>query len=110
MGKRANSARGEAQIITADQEYILRPSYEALASAEGEIGSLFDFVERAAAGKALYSEVVALFWHCAILPAHSSNRSDADERTLFSDNMASIGLAGLTPALKIILRQILQGL
>lgn len=103
IAKVANSARGEAQIITAEHSYILRPSFGALACAEGEIGSLFDFVERAADGKALLTEIIALFWHCAILP-------DATiDRDIFSQQMIGIGMVGLTPALKIILRQILQG-
>lgn len=103
--KSANSARGEAHIVTAEISYILRPSFGALAAAEGEIGSLFDFVERAAGGKALLTEVLALFWHCAVLP----NDGDLVDRDIFSQQLASIGMVGLTPALKIILRQILQG-
>ncbi len=98
----ANGARGEAQFMMGDKAYIIRPSFAALIAAEDEIGSLFDFVERAAAGKALLGEVVALFWHCLI---------DAQEmkRAQFCEHLAALGMVGLTPILKVILRQILQG-
>lgn len=98
--KSANSVRGEAQIEIGNKCYILRPSFAALAAAEDEIGSLFDFVERAAAGQALLREVIALFWHCETGEA---------PREIFSNDMVDAGMVGLTPALKIILRQILQG-
>ncbi len=98
----ANSARGEAQFMIGDNAYIIRPSFAALVAAENEIGSLFDFVERAAAGKALLGEVIALFWHCSV-DTHALNREQ------FSETLAAMGMVGLTPILKIILRQILQG-
>lgn len=104
--KSANSARGETSISIGEQIYILRPSFGALAAAEAEIGSLFDFVERAASGKALLTEVIALFWHCL---CDARALEPPIERGSFSQNMASAGMVGLTPALKVILRQILQG-
>ncbi len=98
----ANSARGEAQFMIGDRAYIIRPSFAALVAAEDEIGSLFDFVDRAAAGKALMSEVIALFWHC-LVDSHVMNRDR------FSEALAAMGMVGLTPILRVILRQILQG-
>ena len=100
--KIANSARGEAQFVIEDSIYIIRPTFAALVAAEDEMGSLFAFVERAAAGKALLGEVIALFWHC-IVDSHALNREQ------FSEALAAMGMVGLTPILKIILRQILQG-
>ncbi len=98
--KAANSIRGEVQIKADDTCYILRPTFGALAAAEDEIGSLFDFVDRAAAGKAKLCEVIALFWHCETMDV---------PRDTFADDMMHIGMVGMMPALKIILRQILQG-
>lgn len=100
--KSANYGRGEAQLMIDDRAYIIRPSFTALAAAEDEIGSLFDFVERAANGKALLGEVVALFWHC-LIDTQDMNRGQ------FSEHLAAMGMVGLTPILKVILRQILQG-
>lgn len=101
-GKTANSGRGEAQLEIDNNVYIIRPSFAALSAAEDEIGSLFDFVERAAAGKARLGEVVALFWYC-LTDAKDMNRLE------FSECLAAMGMVGLTPILKGILRQILQG-
>lgn len=82
---------------------VLRPSFAALVAAEDELGPLFALVERAAAGELKLSEMVALFWHC---------RHDADAgvtRAMFSESVAKAGLSAVTPALKILLGQILSG-
>jgi hypothetical protein len=60
----ANSARGEATLHIGSETLVLRPSFEALVAAEGELGSLFALVERAAEGRLMLSELTALFWHC----------------------------------------------
>jgi len=99
----ANAVRGEAQISGGDQTYILRPSFQALVAAEAELGSLFDLVEQAAGGRRLLSEIVALFWHCL------ADREDAVDRDHFGEEVARLGLAGITPALRIILKQIVAG-
>ncbi|MFC4291504.1 GTA-gp10 family protein [Sphingorhabdus arenilitoris] len=93
-----NAMRGEAQVAG----YKLRPSFTALVAAEEELGPLFALVERAAAGQLKLSEMTALFWHCA--QGHTGiNRAE------FSDAVAEAGLAAATPALKILLGQILNG-
>ncbi len=94
----ANPARGEAEICG----HILRPSFAALVGAEAELGPLFELVERAAAGKLSLSEMVALFWHCL------ANR-DGVLRSDLGDAVMAQGLVHATPALKILLGQILQG-
>lgn len=99
----ANASRGEVQISVGDRTYILRPSFQALVAAEAELGSLFDLVERAAGGRLLLSEIVALFWYCL------ADRDDAVDRDHFGENVTRLGLAGLTPALRIILKQIVAG-
>lgn len=99
----ANPVRGEAALDLDGGTCVLRPSFAALVAAEQELGPLFELVERAAAGKLGLAEIAALFWHC---------RSDADPaltRDDFAEALARAGLVALTPVLKTLLRQILQG-
>lgn len=82
---------------------VLRPSFQALVAAEGEVGPLFAMVERVAEGRLSLSEMVALFWHClAEVPEGLS-------RERFADAVASRGLAANMPALKTLIGQILAG-
>ena len=99
MSRVANPARGEAAVAG----ILLRPSFAALVAAEEELGPLFALVERAAAGQLKVSEMVALFWHCRFECAPELKR-DA-----FSEAVADEGLAAATPALKMLLGQILGG-
>jgi Phage tail tube protein, GTA-gp10 len=94
----ANAARGEAEVAG----FVLRPSFAALVAVEEELGPLFTLVERAAGGELKLSEMVALFWHC-LIDKGAVTRSD------FADTVVHGGLAGATPALKILLGQILGG-
>ena len=103
MTRSANSARGEASLWLESGAVVLRPSFAALVAAEDELGPLFALVERAAAGEMKLSEMVGLFWHCLY---------DADAemtRAMFSESVAKAGLSAMTPALKILLGQILRG-
>ncbi|RYY32572.1 MAG: gene transfer agent family protein, partial [Sphingomonadales bacterium] len=59
----ANAARGEAELRVGGEMLVLRPSFQALVAAEGEVGPLVGVVERAAEGRLALSEMVALFWH-----------------------------------------------
>lgn len=102
MTRLANTARGEAQIILSGQSFRLRPTFNALVAAEDELGSLFALVERAADGRLKLSEMVALFWHCR-------DAADDISRTDFSAAVAEAGLVHATPALKILVSQILGG-
>jgi hypothetical protein len=97
-----NPARGEAAIIVAGRRLTLRPSFAALVDAEEELGPLFALVERAAEGGLKLGELVALFWHCL-------ERRDELTRDEFSEGVAVGGLAAATPALRVLLGQILQG-
>jgi Phage tail tube protein, GTA-gp10 len=94
----ANALRGEAMVAG----HKLRPSFTALVAAEEELGPLFALVERAAAGELKLSEMVALFWHCL---DDNALQSRAD----FAEVVAGCGLAAATPALRILLGQILAG-
>jgi Phage tail tube protein, GTA-gp10 len=103
MTHAANSARGEATINIKNAALVLRPTFAALVASEDELGPLFAVVERAADGRLQLSEMVALFWHC---------RHDATPcltREEFGEGIAEAGLAAATPALKMLLGQILGG-
>lgn len=99
----ANAVRGEASIRLQGIEHVLRPSFAALVAAEEELGPLFALVERAAQGELRLSELAALFWHCL------KDRPRELDRATFGEAVAMAGLVAVTPALKQLLRQILQG-
>ncbi len=103
MSDRANALRGEAELMVNGQRLVLRPSFTALVAAEEELGSLFDLVERAANGRLMLSEIAGLFWH--MIKDQPKNLT----RERFSEAMMAQGLTGVTPPLKILLKQILQG-
>ncbi len=96
-----NALRGEAQLRLGGQDVLLRPSFAALVAAEAELGPLFALVERAAAGGLTLAELVALCWHCAVAPG-----MDRDE---FAEAVVAGGLAAASPALRVLLQQILAG-
>lgn len=103
MSGAANPMRGEAALTIGGGAVKLRPSFEALVAAEEELGPLFGLVERAAAGGLKVTEMAALFWHCA------EPRPDGLTRERIGAAIAEQGLAGVTPVLKTLLGQILQG-
>ncbi len=98
----ANPARGEAALLIKGRKRRLRPSFAALVSAEEELGPLFALVERAGKGQLKLSEMTALFWHCL------ADRADIT-RDDVGEAIASQGLAASTPALRAVLKQVLQG-
>lgn len=102
MSGAANGARGEASLRVRGETLVLRPSFAALVAAEGEVGSLFALVERAAAGRLRLSELVALLWHCLRDPVAMS-------REEFGEAVTAAGIAAATPALKMLIAQILGG-
>ncbi|MGL4542147.1 MAG: gene transfer agent family protein [Polymorphobacter sp.] len=99
----ANPYRGEAAIDVAGHRLVLRPSFEALVAAEAELGPLFALVERAAAGDLRLAEMAALFWHCLVARPESLGRAQ------LGDALVEHGLATMTPVLRVLLGQILQG-
>ena len=99
----ANPVRGEASLELGGKTFVLRPSFTALVAAEQELGPLFDLVERAAGGKLGLGELAALFWHCRVDP------EGAMSRDAFAERLVQAGLVAVTPVLKTLLRQILQG-
>lgn len=103
MTRPANPARGEAALQVDGARLRLRPSFEALVAAEEELGSLFALVERAASGELRLAEIAALFWHCV------ADRPQDCTRARIGAAVVEGGLAKATPALKLLLAQILQG-
>jgi len=99
-GRVANAARGEASLAVGGRVLLLRPSFAALVAAEEELGPLFALVERAAEGRLTLAEMAALFWHIA---------GGRASRAEIGAAIVEQGLAGVTPALKALLTQILQG-
>jgi len=99
----ANPVRGEASLRVGAADLVLRPSFAALVAAEAELGSLFALVERAAGGQLTLHEMTALFWHCL------RDRPAELSREALGETVAAAGLAAATPALAVLLRQILEG-
>ena len=99
----ANPYRGEASIDVAGERLLPRPTFGALVAAEEELGSLFEIVERAAEGALKLQQIVALFDHL------SRGRAEAITRERIGEAVVEKGLAGVTPTLKLVLTQVLQG-
>lgn len=98
----ANPVRGEAALSLAGRVFRFQPSFAALVAAEAEIGPLFALVERATAGQLRLDELAALLWHCLDDPASL-------DRAAFAEALVSAGLAVVTPVLRTVLGQVLQG-
>ncbi|WP_432768324.1 MAG: gene transfer agent family protein [Sphingopyxis sp.] len=99
----ANPLRGEAELSVGGAVHVLRPSFAALVAAESELGPLFALVERAADGRLALGELAALFWHCV------RDRPEALTREAVGEAVVAAGLAAVTPALRVLLGQILSG-
>lgn len=98
-----NAVRGEAALTLLGHAVTLRPSFAALVAAEAELGPLFALVERAAAGALTLVEMAGLLWHCL---------HDAPvglTREAFCEALVEAGLAAVTPALRVLLGQVLAG-
>ncbi len=103
MSGAANPVRGEAGLRVGGAELVVRPSFQALVAAEGELGPLFELVERAGEGKLSLSEAAALIWHCLREVPEGLSREQLGEA------LVDLGLAALAPVLRQLLRQILGG-
>ena len=100
----ANPYRGEASLKVGGETIVIRPSFGALVAAEEELGPLFALVERAADGKLGIGEMAALFDHLS-----RQSRPAGIDRARIGDAIVEQGLAGVSPQLKLVLGQILQG-
>lgn len=99
----ANPHRGEGSLQVGGEALVLRPTFSALVAAEQELGPLFGLVERASEGKLGLLEIAALFDHL------SRGRPPAITRERIGDAIVEKGLAGVSPALRLVLEQILKG-
>lgn len=99
----ANPIRGEAALRVGGAELVLRPSFQALVAAEGELGSLFALVEKAAEGGRSLGEIAGLFWHCL------REVPEGVTRERLGEALVELGLAAVAPILKRLLTQILGG-
>lgn len=106
MSAVSNPVRGEASVRVGGETLVLRPSFAALVAVEQELGPLFALVERAAGGALGLGELVALFWHCR---AQETGAGAAVTREQLGDAVVLGGLAQATPALRVLLGQILAG-
>ncbi|MEE4537248.1 MAG: gene transfer agent family protein [Erythrobacter sp.] len=102
MTRTANCIRGECELHLGDRTVLLRPSFENLVAAEGEVGSLFALVERASQGTLTINEVCALLWHC-IADDPRPSRDEVGEAVIEQ------GLIATTKPVRAILAQVLQG-
>ena len=100
----ANPYRGEASLTVGGEAIVVRPSFGALVAAEEELGPLFALVERASEGHLALREMVALFDHLS-----RDGRPAAITRERIGEAVVELGLAGVTPQLRVVLGQILQG-
>jgi hypothetical protein len=100
----ANPHRGEASLKVGGETIVVRPSFTALVAAEEELGPLFALVERAAEGRLGVSEMAALFDHLS-----QGTRPAGIDRTRIGEAIVEQGLAAVSPQLKLVLLQILQG-
>ena len=97
------SVEGEAALRVAGEMLVLRPSFSALVAAGDVLGPLFALVERAAEGRLGLGELVALFWHCL------RELPEGMTRERLGEALIELGLAKLTPVLRVLLGQIRAG-
>ena len=93
----------EASLTVGGETLLLRPTFGALVAAEQELGPLFALVERAAEGRLALGDIAALFDRL------SPGRPAAITRDRIGEAVVEMGLAKVSPVLRIVLGQILQG-
>ena len=99
----ANPHRGEASLQVAGETLVLRPSFGALVAAEQELGPLFELVERVSEGRLMLQDIAALFDHL------SAGRPAGITRERIGEAVVATGLARISPVLRVLFGQILQG-
>lgn len=83
---------------------LIRPTFAGLVAAEEELGPLFALVERASEGRLTVNEMATLFDHLSQV-----GRPPTIDRARIGEAIVEQGLAGISPQLKLVLGQILQG-
>lgn len=93
-----NRARGEVRLTIGEADWRLRPSFERLVAAEAELGSLFQLLDRSAAGDVRIGDAEALFWCCL--------DGDRPERERFRSMLMDAGLMAVMGPYRQLLAQI----
>lgn len=99
----ANQHRGETTLRVAGETLVVRPSFAALVAAEEELGSLISLIERAGDSGLKLVEVVILLDHL------TAARPVTITRERIGEAVVAAGLVNITPTLKIVFAQVLQG-
>lgn len=94
----ANALRGEVALQLGARNLTLRPSFAALIAAEAELGSLFQLLDRAAAGDVRLADIGPLFWHCV--------QGEAGDRQTFEDALLAAGPTSLLDPYRTLLGHI----
>lgn len=97
----ANPLRGEVGLRLGGRETVLRPTFGALVSAEAEVGSLFQLMDRAGAGEVQFSDMAALMWHC--------RTSEQEDRETFEQHLLAEGLLRLMGPYRELLLAVFDG-
>ncbi len=96
-----NTLRGEAELVLGGIRRLVRPTFDALVKAEGELGPLFALIERAAENQLSLNDAAALLWHCL--------DGEKPGRAAFGEALLELGLAAAMPVVRAVLAQALQG-
>ena len=99
----ANPLRGEVALPLGGGTRLLRPTFGALVAAESEAGSLFQLLDRAAAGDVRMADIGAVFWHCL------GDRTDGETRETFEAALLADGLGRLLPVYRAVLAAAFRG-
>jgi len=75
---RANAVRGDVRLDIGGDEWVLRPSFAALACIENDVAPLLSLARDAAEGRVRLSDMVAVFRHCMIPDGATQRVPDAE--------------------------------
>ena len=101
--KTANPVRGEVLVSLPAGDCVLRPTFSALVSAEGEVGSLLALLDRAGGGDVRLGDIGPLFWHALAVPGAWVDRH------AFEAELAGAGLRVLIPPYRSFLSAVFGG-
>ncbi|URD62210.1 GTA-gp10 family protein [Sphingomonas sp. KRR8] len=90
-------------IRVAGHDVLIRSTFSALVAAEEELGSLINLIDRAGKSELKLAEIATLFDHL------STDRQPEISRDAIGRSMVVMGLSKVTPMLRTIFSQILQG-
>lgn len=103
MSAPANPHRGDVVFAVGDERYALRPSFQAIAAAESELGSLVALAARADQGITV-AQLACLFSHC-----HRAVDAKGPEPDTFGRLILQAGLGPALASFQALMHQILHG-